>query len=119
MSSDLPHALASVLSEMERERAPYVLYNDPTAVGRVVILVEGQHDATHIADTLRLAGAESSAENTADFILQSSASGPEAERTYLIELKVATGRSSIANLLWRAAADEGALSARKSLQRES
>jgi hypothetical protein len=119
MNSDLPQALASVLSEMERGRAPYVLYNDPTSRGRVVILVEGQRDATQIAATLKQAGAESSTGRAEDFILRSNASGAENERTYVIELKVATGRSSIANLLWRAAADEGAMSARKSLQRES
>jgi len=119
MSSDLPHALASVLSEMERGRAPYVVYNDPMSNGRVVILVEGQRDADQIATTLRQAGAESSAVRGTDFILRSIDQDTDRERTYVIELKVASGRSSIANLLWRAAADEGATSARKSLQRES
>ncbi len=65
MVSDLPHALVDVLSAMERDRLGYVLYRDPKADRRVVILVEGPSDATVIEAALGTAGAEQTAEDAA------------------------------------------------------
>lgn len=119
MSVDLPHALAAVLSTAERNHLGYVLYRDPQAERRIVLLVEGGSDEAAFGAILRRAGAEAGGSLSGqDFILRAAA-GDVPEREYVIEVRTGPGKSGVANLLWRAATDAGAAAARQAIERDA
>ena len=121
MTANLPEALASVLSALERDQLRYVLYRDPKSSHRVVMMVEGPQDAARIESALREAGAESAAGDAGnDFLLTSRGFHGNSDQTIVIELKTGTGKATtIANLLWLAATSEGAAAARNSVDPDS
>jgi hypothetical protein len=119
MVADLPRALASVLSALEGDQLGYVVYRDPKSNHRVVILIEGPANVAALETALRNAGAEATAPGAGhDFILRSSAPSDERDH-YVIHMESGSGTSAIANLLWRAATNEGAAAARHSVERGS
>jgi hypothetical protein len=115
--ANLPTALASVLSALERDGLRYVLYRDPRSDHRVVILVEGPDDLAILERALRNAGAESSENEADDFVLRSSDVQSQAGPTYVVKAQAGSGKTAIANLLWLAATNEGAAAARHSVNR--
>jgi hypothetical protein len=119
MVSDLPRALVDVLSAMERDRLGYVLYRDPKSDRRVVILVEGPSDAAVIEAALGTAGAEqASGDSGHEFIVR--ATDPDgSEPPYVVQFRFTSRETNIANLLWLAAIEEGAVAARETVRRSS
>jgi hypothetical protein len=119
MVSDLPRALVDVLSAMERDRLGYVLYRDPKSDRRLVILVEGPSDVAVIKAALGTAGVEPAAGDAGhDFVVHPT-EPDSSTQPYIVQFKFTSGETNIANLLWLAATDEGAATARNSIQRSS
>ena len=119
MVSDLPHALVDVLSAMERDRLGYVLYRDPKSDRRVVIFVEGPSDAAVIEAALGTAGAQPTA-GAAGHEFTVRATDPDGSTPpYVVQFKFTSRETNIANLLWLAAIDEGAVAARETVRRSS
>ena len=122
MVSQLPQALASVLTAMEHDEVRYVLYHDPAPTRRLVIFVEGPSDVAALQVALRRVGAEAAAENDVgyDFILRSpSTSEPSGDHRVSIKAGPGSGKTTISMLLWLAATDEGASAARESVDHDS
>jgi hypothetical protein len=115
MTSDLPKALAGVLTALDREQVGYLVYHQRKSK-RIVIFVEGRNDAATVEATLRDAGAETGEAPSRNFMFRIDG---DKNSFYVVEVKTAAGKGSIANLLWLAAIDEGAAAARDSLDHAS
>ncbi len=116
MVSQLPQALASVLTAMEHDEVGYVLYHDPAPNHRLVILVGGPSDVAALQAALRGVGAEAADENDSgrNFVLRSE-TNPKHEHFVSIKMGPGSGKTHIATLLWLAATGEGASAARDSV----
>jgi hypothetical protein len=100
---------------MEDVGVDYVVYRDHAFGNRLVILVETKREASILFSSLTALGARPSAGGSeVDLVLPGSAHA--GGQDVGIVMKAGSKKSSISNLLWRAAATEGALAARQSVQ---
>jgi hypothetical protein len=115
-TQQFPEFLTSLLATLEREARRYVVYRDDDSEGRrVVIRVDLPGDYTKFETALTSAGfvAMQGAHDTGvDFVKREA--GTHGDSLYLVQIKAysSTGKSGMANLLWRAATEESAAAAR-------
>lgn len=109
--------MVDVLSTMERDRLSYVLYRDPKSDRRLVILVEGPSDVAVIKAALGTAGVEQVAGDAGHEFIIHPTEPDSSTQPYVVQFKFTSGEATIANLLWLAATDEGAVTARNSIRR--
>jgi hypothetical protein len=116
MTTDLSAALARMLKIVDDHGLDYVVYSDKREQDRLVLIVQGIDDPSELKHVLMLGGAASETYRGPDLVLTvTDASG--ATEHIVVEVKASSAKSGVANLLWRAASEEGALSARSRKRR--
>ena len=105
--ADNPSAsLAAVLESIDELGHDYVLYHDRGQQERLVLIVDGFDDVNAMWPTLeRLGGAKTFSSDSGYDMRFTTTDQDGVQRAIVIQVKTSSGKSGVANLLWRAQAE--------------
>ena len=107
-------SLAAVLESIDKLGHDYVMYHDREQQERLVLIVERFDDIDAMWPTFeRLGGAKTRSSDSGYDMRLTTANHDGLQREIVIQVKTGSGKSGVANLLWRAASQESAIVARR------
>lgn len=115
MAIDPTGSLAEVLESIDELGHDYVLYRERDEQERLVLIVEGLDDVHELEDALERSGAKARTSDVGHDFLLTSTNKEGVQRAVVIELKMSDGKNGVANMLWRAASQESAIAARRTI----
>ena len=119
MANDPSVSLAAVLESIDELGYDYVLYHDREQQERLVLIVEGPDDVNAMGSTLeRLGGAKTRGSDSGYDMRFTTTDQEGVQRGIVVQIKTLNGKNGVANMLWRAASQESAIAARRSVEKK-